>query len=67
MMATDELCGISWRKSSYSAGDNGNCLEVADGVPDGLPVRDSKAAPAGPVVTFSAAAWAAFVGGVVKR
>lgn len=52
-----------WRKSSYSSGDGGeNCVEVADGVPGAVPVRDSKAAPHGPVVTVGAAAWAAFVG-----
>lgn len=31
-----------WRKSSYSGGDGGNCLEVATGDPDIVPVRDSK-------------------------
>lgn len=41
----------SWRKSSYSGGDHGSCLEVADGVADVLPVRDSKT-PHGPVLTF---------------
>ncbi|GAB2913729.1 DUF397 domain-containing protein [Streptomyces mayteni] len=67
MRTEDESRGVAWRKSSYSGGTNGNCLEVADHLPGGLPVRDSKAAPDGPVVTFSVAAWAAFVGGVVKR
>lgn len=31
-----------WRKSSYSNDDGGACVEVADGVPGIVPVRDSK-------------------------
>jgi hypothetical protein len=37
-----------WRKSSYSGGNNGNCVEVAL-TADETGVRDSKN-PAGPVV-----------------
>ncbi|MFI0963910.1 DUF397 domain-containing protein [Streptomyces sp. NPDC021080] len=53
----------TWRKSTYSAGDGGDCLEVALG--EGreghlVPVRDSK--NPGPVIGFGAAAWGAFVG-----
>ncbi|MFB7508054.1 DUF397 domain-containing protein [Streptomyces broussonetiae] len=47
-----------WSKSSYSQGGN-NCLEVADGHPTLVPVRDSKT-PHGPKLFFSSAAWAAF-------
>lgn len=51
-----------WRKSSYSSGDGGeNCVEVADGVPGIVPVRDSKVAPHSPVVTVGAPAWSAFL------
>jgi hypothetical protein len=50
----------SWRKSSYSGGDNGSCVEVADGFPGLVPVRDSKQ-PTGPALAFPAAAWTAFV------
>ncbi|MFF4174543.1 DUF397 domain-containing protein [Streptomyces sp. NPDC001750] len=32
----------TWRKSSYSNGDGGDCLEVADGHLGLVPVRDSK-------------------------
>lgn len=53
----------TWRKSSYSGPDNGDCLEVADAVGDLVPVRDSKDAH-GPVLLFPAAEWAAFVGAV---
>ncbi|MFB7474962.1 DUF397 domain-containing protein [Kitasatospora sp. NPDC056184] len=54
--------GLVWRKSSYS-GAQSNCVEVAFGVADAVPVRDSKD-PAGPVVLFDAEAWASFVAGV---
>lgn len=50
----------SWRKSSYSGGDNGSCLEVADGGTGVLPVRDSKA-PQGPALLFPHTSWTAFV------
>ncbi|MFF1742001.1 DUF397 domain-containing protein [Streptomyces mirabilis] len=49
-----------WRKSTYSGGEGGNCLEVASGHPTLIPVRDSKN-PLGPKLTFRAAAWTAFV------
>jgi hypothetical protein len=57
-----ELSSSTWRKSSYSAGDGGDCLEVAEGHPALVPVRDSK--NVGTEITFGAAAWAAFVGHV---
>ncbi|MFI0091127.1 DUF397 domain-containing protein [Streptomyces bobili] len=38
----------------------GNCLEVADGHPGPVPVRDSKV-PDGEVLVFGAASWAAFL------
>ena len=53
----------TWRKSSYSGGDNGDCVEVADGVPGVVPVRDSKD-PQGPALLIPAEAWTAFVGAV---
>ncbi|MFJ4775365.1 DUF397 domain-containing protein [Streptomyces sp. NPDC088762] len=49
-----------WRTSSYTNGDNGDCVEVADGLAGLVPVRDSKR-PDGPVLVLSAAAWAPFV------
>ncbi|MFF9457090.1 DUF397 domain-containing protein [Streptomyces flaveolus] len=36
-------------------------MEVADGVPSLVPVRDSKRSE-GPVVAFRVGAWAAFIG-----
>ncbi|MFB6948454.1 DUF397 domain-containing protein [Streptomyces niveus] len=49
-----------WRKSSYSNGDGGQCVEVADGYPGVVPVRDSKA-PSGPVLLLNPTAWRDFV------
>ncbi|CAL9450690.1 hypothetical protein SUDANB145_02434 [Streptomyces sp. enrichment culture] len=57
-----ELVGAVWRASSHSGGQ-GNCVEVTDDVPALIPVRDSKR-PAGPALTFSVGAWAAFVDGL---
>lgn len=61
MASTDlDLSAATWNKSSYSNGDGGNCLEVAEGHPGLVPVRDSKR-PRGPVLIVNAAAWAPFV------
>ncbi|MFI5567677.1 DUF397 domain-containing protein [Streptomyces sp. NPDC051740] len=38
-------------------------MEVADGFPAVVPVRDSKT-PHGPALCFEAASWAAFTGGL---
>ncbi|MQS11223.1 DUF397 domain-containing protein [Streptomyces kaniharaensis] len=54
--------GTAWRKSTFS-GDQGNCVEVADGFADLVPVRDSKD-PNGPALVFPADAWTAFVTGI---
>lgn len=55
---SDTLNG--WRKSSYSGNEGGSCVEVLDGQPSGVPVRDSKT-PHGPALLFPAAGWSAFV------
>ncbi|MER7727997.1 DUF397 domain-containing protein [Streptomyces sp. NPDC096323] len=55
----------TWRKSTYSGGDGGNCLEVLDGVPEIVPVRDSKMTD-GPALVFRAAAWSTFVAGLKR-
>lgn len=59
---SDSSALTGWYKSSYSGGDQGDCLEVARGCV-GVPVRDSKAVT-GPAVVFSAGGWSAFVGAV---
>ncbi|MFI1303489.1 DUF397 domain-containing protein [Streptomyces sioyaensis] len=49
-----------WRKSSYSDSNGGSCLEVLDGHPFGIPIRDSKT-PHGPALLFPADSWIPFV------
>jgi hypothetical protein len=63
MSTTLDLAQALWRKSSYSNGNGGDCVEVADGVTGIVPVRDSKD-PEGPALLFGADAWVAFVGAV---
>jgi hypothetical protein len=53
--------GFNWRKSSFSGGEDGNCVEVG-GTPAGtVPVRDTKDRRQGPVLNFTPASWASFV------
>ncbi|MBX9394762.1 DUF397 domain-containing protein [Streptomyces sp. TRM72054] len=63
MTHTPDLTTATWRKSSYSEGGDNDCVEVADGHPGIVPVRDSKI-PEGHVLVFGASSWSAFVGGV---
>ncbi|MGY0492637.1 DUF397 domain-containing protein [Streptomyces sp. WG-D5] len=59
----NDAAACSWRKSSYSGGDGGDCLEVDDNhtpVTGIVPVRDSKN-PAGPRLALRAEAWSAFI------
>ncbi len=53
---------LNWRKSSYSGGTGGNCVEVATLPDGGRAVRDSKH-PDGPALHFTATEWAAFLAG----
>lgn len=55
----DTRDALVWRKSSYSNGGGGNCVEVA--FAEVVAVRDSKNVD-GPVITIAPAAWRAFVG-----
>ncbi|MGI5375268.1 DUF397 domain-containing protein [Streptomyces sp. CA-251387] len=55
-----DLSSARWRKSTHSNGDGGNCVEVADGVPGIVPVRDTKLASDSPVLLIGAPAWAEF-------
>ncbi|WP_299537858.1 DUF397 domain-containing protein [uncultured Streptomyces sp.] len=59
-MTPTALLATSWRKSTYSDGGDNNCLEVADGHPGIVPVRDSKT-PTGPVLILGTPAWTAFI------
>ncbi|MDT0441601.1 DUF397 domain-containing protein [Streptomyces johnsoniae] len=49
----------AWRKSSYSNGDVGECLEVVGGMPV-VPVRDSKVR-GGAILAFGPGPWSGFV------
>ena len=55
-----EMSRAVWRKSSYSGGNGGQCVEVARNLPAGVAVRDG-ADPDGPPMVVTRAAWAAFV------
>ncbi|MEV5934670.1 DUF397 domain-containing protein [Streptomyces sp. NPDC052079] len=51
-----------WRKSTYSGGSGAeDCVEVAHDFPGVIPVRDSKAGTAGPVIVVGSAAWTEFI------
>jgi Domain of unknown function (DUF397) len=52
-----------WRKSSYSGGNGGACVEVARNLPGAVAVRDSKD-PDGPRLAFAPEEWTAFTAGV---
>ncbi|MFD0150484.1 DUF397 domain-containing protein [Streptomyces sp. NPDC055721] len=58
-----DLSAASWRKSSYSNSDGGECVEVSDNFTSLVPVRDSKV-PSGPVLVFPARGWSSFVAAV---
>ena len=49
---------VTWRKSSYSGNNGGNCVEVGTAA-HVIAVRDSKD-PDGSVLAFAADTWAAF-------
>jgi hypothetical protein len=56
----DDLSNAAWRKSSYSGGNGGECVEVA-ALPDSRrAVRDSKD-PGGGALVFGTGEWMAFI------
>jgi hypothetical protein len=59
----DKLTGALWRKSSYSGGNGGGCVEVARNLPGVIGVRDSKN-PGGPELAFPPTAWCEFIEGI---
>ncbi|MGW3426737.1 DUF397 domain-containing protein [Streptomyces melanosporofaciens] len=66
MSSTPDLSHALWVKSSYSGGNEGQCVEFAPGIAAAtgvVPVRDSKR-PAGPVLVFCLEAWGSFTVGV---
>jgi Domain of unknown function (DUF397) len=58
-----DLSRATWRKSSYSGSNGGQCVEVARNLPGVVAVRDSKD-PDGPSLIVTAGAWRAFLDGV---
>ncbi|MFF3765083.1 DUF397 domain-containing protein [Streptomyces sp. NPDC001922] len=66
MRSTPDLSTAHWRKSSYSNTNGGDCIEVADGLPGIVPVRDSKN-PHGPALVFSPASWTSFIDAVKEE
>jgi hypothetical protein len=55
-----DLTGATWRKSTYSNGSGGDCVEAAM-ARDGSPaLRDSKN-PAGPALLFTHSQWHTFI------
>ncbi|MGP4109560.1 DUF397 domain-containing protein [Streptomyces sp. 4N509B] len=50
---------LRWYTSSYSGAQN-ECVEVAHGLAEAVPVRDSKR-PDGPVLLISVTAWSEFI------
>ena len=59
----DQVDRARWRKSSYSGGNGGGCVEVASNRPGVVVVRDSKDR-GGPQLAVSDRAWADFVRGI---
>lgn len=59
----DNVAGLDFRKSSFSNGQGGNCVEVARTADGGRAVRHSKN-PDGGVIFYTPGEWEAFVQGV---
>jgi len=55
---------LDWRKSPWSGGNGGSCVELAPLPDGGVAVRDSKQKGEGPMLTFTRAEWIAFFRGV---
>lgn len=55
-----DLSNVVWRKSSYSGGNGGNCIEVAELPDERRAVRDSKD-PDGRILVFDTRDWLAFI------
>ncbi|MEU4829594.1 DUF397 domain-containing protein [Streptosporangium sp. NPDC023615] len=60
-----DVSAAVWRKSSFSSGNGGQCVEVATNMPGVVAVRDSKD-PEGPKLLFTPAGWRSFVGGLTS-
>jgi Domain of unknown function (DUF397) len=70
-MRTPDLSRVTWRKSSYSNGSGGSCVEIAvlDPASDHehhIAIRDSKD-PHGPALIFTALQWRDFTAAIKAR
>jgi hypothetical protein len=61
-MSHTDFTGATWRKSTHSGGNSGQCVEVAS-MPFAVGIRDSKN-PAGPSLAFSRAEFGRMVHGI---
>jgi hypothetical protein len=57
-----DLTGARWRKSRRSGGNGGDCVEVADNLPEIVAVRDTKNRDGGTLI-FTHSEWTAFLTG----
>jgi len=55
---------LTWRKSTFSNGHGGSCVEVADLPDGGRAVRDTKLGETSPVLRYTRSEWEAFLAGV---
>jgi len=62
----NDLAGAQWRKSSYSGGSGGNCVEVATNLPGVVAIRDSKN-PGAPALLLTPAQWRTFTADLRER
>lgn len=62
-MSHGELSRAVWRKSSFSGGNGGSCVEVASLNGGRVGVRDSKD-QSGPTLIFTFTEWRTFIGGI---
>lgn len=60
----DSMNSATWRKSTYSGGNGGGCIEVGKG-DDAVAVRDTRDR-AGAVLKFAPQAWAEFTKSLKK-
>ena len=70
-MRAPDLHRATWRKSSYSNGTGGSCVEIAVladvlGAEHDIAIRDSKD-PDGPVLTFTASQWRRFTAAITAH
>lgn len=58
-MSSEHTTASTWRKSTYSGNQGGDCVEVAE-LTSSVGVRDSKVSNS-PIVRTGAEAWSAFL------